>query len=523
MSVPAHDLDSNEHTTSITSTMSRSSSQEVPIALTKKRNLGNEETILQENKKNPSLITPMLICLAISFGGFLFGWDIGTIGGIANMSSFKERFGTRQDQGKGTKHFPGLLIGLIIGIFNLSAGVGGVALAKCGDWWGRKRATYFFIFIYSIGLLVQLIHNRAWFQIFIGRLICGLAIGGINVIVPMFISEIAPLRVRGSMVTFYQLKITFGILVGNITVFLCHNGFSRSHQNEAWQIPLGLGFVWAFIVILGLYNSPESAQYLGIKKERWDAALMSTARMNNLSTGDIRAINIVEEMQRRAEQDRLEKSSRRNIFEFIFGKPKLGLRLFIGIMLMIFQQLSGINYFFYYGTTIFAKVGLNDPYTTAIILSSVNFVATFFGIYFVEALRRRTSLVFGSIGMFCCMMIYSSMGSFALNTDGTGITMIVVTCVYIALFAITLGPVTIVLVSELYPMRTKAMSMATCSFANWIMNFLITFLTPLITAQIGFKYGYVFAVCLFFSTCFDWTTVPETKNKTPTEIDNMFS
>lgn len=467
-----------------------------------------------------TLVWPIFLCLAISFGGFIFGWDVGTIGGISNMRSFQNNFGTLLDPVTNERYLPDILIGLMISIFNIGCAVGGLTLAKLGDFRGRKFGIYFTLFVYCIGLIIQLAKDQKWYQFLIGRIFTGLAVGSTAVLVPMFISESAPLRIRGAMVVFYQLMVTLGILIGNVINYACKRMTGEATNNVSWQFPIFLGFVWTLIIIVGLMFTPESAQYLIIKQNAIEEAKRSFSKMNGVSETDRATIEYIEETIK-GQALRGNQENRQGLFEFITGKPQYGIRLLTGILVMSFQQLSGVNYFFYYGTTIFKRANM-DPYVTSIILSSVNFMATFGGIYMVESLGRKASLLLGSIGMFFCMMIYTSVGGFALSSNASGFVMIAATCVYIVFFATTLGPVTFVLVSELFPMRTKATSMAICSSFNWMFNFLISFLTPVITSRIGFLYGYVFAACLLLSTIFVWLMVPETAKKTEADIDNYY-
>ncbi|CCD25928.2 Hxt14p NDAI_0G01520 [Naumovozyma dairenensis CBS 421] len=493
-----------------------------PLIVTSNKK-SNEQDGRYVNKPEKShLLIPILICIAIAFAGFTLGWDIGTIGGMTSMESFQNRFGTSYDSQRGVQYFPDLLLGLIISIFNIGCAVGSVTLAKLADWFGRKTGLYVTVIIYVIGLLIQIINDRTWIQFFIGRIVCGFAIGSSNVVAPMFLAEVAPVRIRGGIIVFYQIMLTFGILMGNIVNYACHQSFPGPNQNEAWKTPLGLGFAWACIMMGGIWCSPEPAPYLALKKGRIDSAKESFAMMNGVSKDSKLTDEFIEDMNQKMKEEIILKKQPRKWFEFVRGEPRLGYRVFIGTILMASQQLSGINYFFYYGVTLFKNAGLNDPYVAAIVMSIVNFVGTFGGIYLVERVGRKLCLVYGSFGMFCCMIVYSTIGSFALNLPGTNIGMIVVACIYIAFFATTLGPVTVVLVAELFPLRTKAISMATCSDANWLANFAISFTSPLIISQIGFRYGYVFAACLFFSTIFSVTNVPETKDKTTSEIDDMF-
>lgn len=467
-----------------------------------------------------SLLYPIFLCLLISFGGFIFGWDVGTIGGIVNMKEFKNHFGTQYNSELNTNEFPNYLTGLIIGIFNIGCAVGGIFLVKVGDYLGRKIGITVALVIYIVGVLVQVIKDNSWHQFIGGRIICGLGVGANTVLVPMFIAESAPVNIRGAMVVLFQLMVTFGILAGNITNYFCVRYIKDS--NMTWGVPLGLGLVWAALLLVGLIFVPESAEYLMLKKMDENKARASFAKMNGIQTDDPKANEFMNDMQEKLYLITQESVKNRQWHEFVSGKPKLGLRLTIGILLMAFQQLTGINYFFYYGTALFESAGMKDPYSGVIILSVVNFVSTFGGIYLVESWGRKISLFFGSIGMTICMIIYASIGSFALGKSGAVWGMIVITCAYIFFFATTSGPVTFVIVSELFPMRTRAISMAICSATNWIINFFISLLIPIISAKIDFFLGYIFAFFLFLSIFFVLFLVPETQGKTSDQIDQIY-
>lgn len=470
------------------------------------------------------LLKPVLLCLATSFGGFIFGWDVGVIGGISNMLAFKNTFGNLTDPETGLNHFSDILIGLIIAVFNIGCAVGGLTLAKVGDIIGRRMGIFIVLGIYSIGVSIQIIYSTKWYQFFIGRIITGLAIGTTAVLIPMFISESAPMRIRGAMVVLYQLMITLGILLGNFVNYFCRKAITNELSNKNWMIPTGLGILWAAIVFLGLTFTPESAHYLA-NKGKLEAAKTSFGIMNSLNRDDPFVDAQVRKLEKKTYNDDNGKK-KEDRWEFITGEPSLFLRLFTGIMVMAFQQLTGVNYFFYYGTSLFSSVGIEDSYMTAIILSSVNFTSTFIGIYIVERLGRKACLILGSVGMFIAMSVYASVGSFALEnnneTKTPGVIMIVFTCIYILFFACTSGPVSFVFISELFPTRTKNISMAICTSVNWIMNFLISLFTPAITHEIGFKYGFVFATCLLLSTFFFYNLVPETKGLSINQIDELY-
>lgn len=488
-------------------------------SVTKKDIVYVEETNNKVSK--PKLYIPVLLCLIISFGGFIFGWDVGTIGGMVNMKEFKNHFGTRFNPDSGLNEFPDILTGLIISVFNIGCVFGGIVLSKTGDFIGRKLGITLALTVFIIGILIQIINDHVWYQFAIGRIISGLGIGSITVLVPMFISESAPVNIRGAMVVLFQVMVTLGILCGNVTNLICVKKIKDS--NYSWGIPLGLQLIWAFLLAIGLLYIPESAEYLAIKKMDDDAAKESFAKMNGISVYNDKTADFISSMQEKQYMNDQQKVNNDKWHEFITGKPRLGYRVFLGVLLMAFQQLTGINYFFYYSTSLFETAGLKDPYSAAIILSAVNFLATFLGIYLVESWGRKLTLLVGCVGMFVCMTIYASIGSFLLEHSATPIGMIVVTCIYIIFFATTSGPVTFVIVSELFPIKTRAISMAVCSSTNWTMNFIISLLTPIIAAKINFQLGYIFAFFLFVSIFFVWFMIPETKGKDTDQIDFMFT
>jgi MFS transporter, SP family, sugar:H+ symporter len=193
----------------------------------------------------------------------------------------------------------------------------------------------------------------------------------------------------------------------------------------------------------------------------------------------------------------------------------------------MFQQLTGANYF-YYGTTIFNSVGINNPFVTQMILNGINFGTTFYGLYIVEHYGRRKSLIAGSILMFICFMIFASVRHFSLdrnnppNTPKSGKAMIVWACFFIFGFATTWGPMIWTIAGELYPSRHRAKGMALSTASNWFWNFLLAFFTPFIVGDIDFRYGYVFAGCNILGGLIVYLFVIEGQGKTLEEIDTAY-
>ncbi len=482
------------------------------------------ESLPDSNKSWFKYFTVTAFCFLTAFGGFVFGWDTGTISGFVNMSDFQKRFGQVNDAGE--HYLSKVRIGLMVGIFNIGCAFGAVILGKLGDVMGRRKAIMLVTIIYIVGIVIQISSIDKWYQYFIGRIISGLAIGSNSVLCPMMISETAPKQIRGSLVSIYQLMITLGIFLGYCTTF----GTKNRSDSGSWRIPLGLGFAWAILLLFGMFIMPESPRYLvGVGK--MDEARASLAKVNKVNETDPAIFDEIYEIDSAI---KFEKSQGNASWGELFtGKPQIFVRVITGVFLQSLQQLTGNNYFFYYGTTIFKAVGLEDSFQTSIILGIVNFASTFFGIYIADRVGRRKVLIGGAIGMFFCFVIFASLGTKLLYVNGrdhpdvtskpVGNGMIFLACLFIFSFASTWAPVCFVVVSEIYPIRIKSKGMAIAMASNWIWGFIISFFTPFITSSIGFAYGYVFTGCLLFSIIFVIFVVPETRGLSLEQVDELYA
>lgn len=463
-----------------------------------------------------------IFCFLVAFGGFVFGFDTGTISGFLNMSDYKARFG--QQGADGTYYMSNVRTGLIVSIFNIGCAIGGIFLSKVADIYGRRIGLMFSMVIYVVGIIVQIASLHAWYQIVIGRAIAGLAVGLVSVLSPLFISESAPKSLRGTLVCCFQLCITLGIFLGYCTTY----GTKSYTDSRQWRIPLGLCFAWAIILVVGMLSMPESPRFL-IEKNRIEDAKRSISRSNKVHVDDPSVYTEVQLIKAGIDKEALAGSS--TWMDLIKGKPRIFERVIMGIMLQSLQQLTGANYFFYYGTTIFQAVGLHDSFQTSIVLGTVNFASTFVGIYVIERFGRRLCLLVGSAAMFVCFIIYSVLGSTHLFVQGwlgetytpTGNAMIFVTCLYIFFFASTWAGGVYCIVSETYPLRIRAKGMAVATAANWMWGFLISFFTPFITGAIHFYYGFVFSGCLLFSFVYVYFCVVETKGLSLEEVDELYA
>ena len=475
-----------------------------------------------EDKPVSAYIGIIIMCFLIAFGGFVFGFDTGTISGFINMSDFLERFGgTKAD---GTLYFSNVRTGLMIGLFNAGCAIGALFLSKVGDMYGRRVGIMTAMIVYIVGIIVQIASQHAWYQVMIGRIITGLAVGMLSVLCPLFISEVSPKHLRGTLVCCFQLMITLGIFLGYCTTY----GTKSYSDSRQWRIPLGLCFAWALCLVAGMVRMPESPRYL-VGKDRIEDAKMSLAKTNKVSPEDPALYRELQLIQAGVERERVAgKASWGTLFN---GKPSIFERVIVGVMLQALQQLTGDNYFFYYSTTIFKSVGMNDSFETSIIIGVINFASTFVGIYAIERMGRRLCLLTGSVAMSICFLIYSLVGTQHLYIDKPGgasrkpdgDAMIFMTSLYVFFFASTWAGGVYSIISELYPLKVRSKAMGLANASNWTWGFLISFFTSFITDAIHFYYGFVFMGCLVFSIFFVYFMVYETKGLTLEEIDELYS
>lgn len=378
----------------------------------------------------------LVMALFVSMGGLLFGYDTGQISGFQVMGNYLERYGQLE---KGSYTLSTTRAGLIVGLLSIGTLVGALAGAPVADFVGRKWSITIWCAVLCVGVIVQMTSPSGhWYQMVVGRWVTGLGVGGCSLLVPMYQGESAPRHIRGAMISCYQLFVTLGIFLA----YLINLGTHKLSGPAQWQITLGLTFLFAVVLGGGMMFFPESPRY-EFRHGKVESAQRTLAKLYGVPENHIR---ILEEMNEICEQFEAE-SQDQKWHEFITA-PRMFYRILLGMAIQTLQQLTGANYFFYYGTTIFQGAGIADSFITSCILGAVNFVTTFGGLYIVENYGRRKSLIFGALWMFAMFMIFASLGHFVLdikhpqNTPGAGKGMIVVTCFFIAAFATTWGPMT---------------------------------------------------------------------------------
>ncbi|KAF2845632.1 siderophore iron transporter mirC [Plenodomus tracheiphilus IPT5] len=461
--------------------------------------------------------------ILVSMGGFVFGYDTGQISGFLGMKDFLDRFGQRHNDG--TPYFSNVRSGLIVALLSIGTLFGALIAAPIADWIGRKMSIIFWCAIFSVGIVVQIAATDKWYQIMMGRFVAGLGVGALSLLVPMYQAETAPRHIRGALIATYQLMITFGIFLAAVFNYAAER--HQSGKKASWQITLGLSFVPGVILAVGILGFAETPRF-NYRNGKIKEATETMTQVYGVPENNYSIQLELEEM--RVKQAAESKVTNGPIQEWLgmWMAPKMAYRLAIGMGLQMFQQLTGANYFFYYGTVVFAGTGINNSFVTQMILNGINFGVTFYGLYIVEHYGRRKSLLAGSVWMFICFLIFASVGHFALdrdtpeNTESAATAMICFACFFIFGFATTWGPMVWTICGELYPSRYRAKAMALSTASNWLWNFLLAFFTPFITGAIDFRYGYVFAGTNILGGLLVYFFVIEGQGRTLEEIDTMY-
>ncbi|KAF9530744.1 general substrate transporter [Crepidotus variabilis] len=466
--------------------------------------------------------TAIMLALVASMGGFIFGYDTGQISDILLMQDFKLRFATCSDYSNAsTCEFTVVREGLIVALLSIGTLCGALLGAPTADRIGRRYAMVSECFLFCIGVIIQITSMHVWQQFAVGRLISGLAVGGLSAAVPMYQAETAPTQIRGTLTATYQLFITLGILVA----YCISIGARELSGASSWRLVVGIGLIWPAMLSFGILFMPESPRWL-CAHNRPKEAEVSIARAYGIDRSDESAMRVVrEEVKGIMSQIEFERAVRAGWLDCFRPQHKTLYRTLLGMSLQSFQQLTGANYFFYYGASIFQSVGIQDSFITQIILGAVNFVCTFGGLYIMERYGRRKPLIIGGIWQSLWLFVFASAGTAKdpSTNPGIGKLMIVSACMFILGFSTTWAPGIWILIGETFPTRTRAKQGSLSTASNWLWNFLIAFFTPFIVKAIGFRYGFVFAACNLAGATVVYFFLYESSDLSLESVDIMYN
>jgi sugar porter (SP) family MFS transporter len=488
--------------------------------------------------QSDSIAWAIIMSAFAAFGGILFGYDTGTIGGVIAMGDWLKVFGTFQldlppNIGVDNYFIPTNHKSLVVSILSAGTFFGALLAFPMGDLVGRKWGIVASCAIFSFGVGLQL--DTHWPTFIVGRVIAGIGVGLVSCLVPMYQSECAPKKLRGLIVGLYQLAITVGALLSAIVL----NSTKNRQNHSAWRIPIAVQFLWAAVLSGGMMLLPESPRYL-LLKGRESAARVSLGRLltRPADSPEVEAERL-EIMTALQAEEQIGTATYRDCFRSTENRN--GFRTWTGILLQGWQQLTGINFIFYYGTTFFMQAGITNSFIIQIIADVVNTVMTIVGVQLIDRVGRRRLLLIGAIGMCVCEFIVAIVGTTVGHPSSTGAVnksaqnvLIAFVCFYIAFFATSWGPVAWVLTGEIFPLSIRAKGMSLSVASNWLWNFGIGYATPYLVDASSFGVNGVKAanlgVKVFFiwgGTCvgcfiFTYFFIPELKGLSLEQVDLLY-
>jgi sugar porter (SP) family MFS transporter len=424
-----------------------------------------------------------IIAATAALGGLLFGYDTGVISGA--LLFLRAAF-----------HLSPLMLGVVTSIALAGAAVGAAFAGRLADRFGRRPILMVTSAIFVAGAAVSALAPGLAILL-AGRLLVGVGIGGASMLTPLYLAEVAPSQERGALVSFNQLAITLGIL-GSYLI-----GYALA-ADGAWRWMLGLGGVPGVVLAIGMALLPETPRWLA-GHGRPDQARAALLRLRGAGADIAAEFALLRDDLTAAAKARPESR---------LGHKAARLPMIVGIGLAVFQQVTGINTVIYFAPTIFQAAGLSSA-SAAILATAgigvVNVVMTTVAIWLVDRVGRRALLLcgLGGMGISLCLLALA----FALGRGpALGYLTAASLTAYIGCFAIGLGPVFWLLISEIFPMAIRARGMSIATIANWLAN-LVVALTFLDLADLLGHAGVflLYAALTFGGLAFAYALVPETK------------
>jgi MFS transporter, SP family, sugar:H+ symporter len=418
-----------------------------------------------------SAVPAILIGWFVAFGGVLFGYDTGTIGGILAMRYWRDLFSTGYiNPVDGLPDVSASQSSAIVSILSAGTFFGALFSAPVADYLGRRWGMIFNCCVFTFGVVLQT--AAVAIPLFeAGRFFAGFGVGLLSATVPLYQSETAPRWIRGTVVGAYQWAITIGLLIAAIVL----NATKDRNDTGSYRIPVAVQFAYAIVLAGGMLALPETPRYL-IKKQQLHKAAESLSRLRRLPL-DHYAIE-AELAEIRANHG-YELSMGHASYLACFQAP-ISKRLLTGIGLQALQQASGVNFIFYFGTSYFTNSGIENPFAISMITSAVNVASTIPGLYLVEKWGRRPLLLFGAVGMSISQLLVAAIGTAKPDDQSANKALVAFVCVYIFFFACSWGPCAWVVTGEIFPLKARAKCLSITTASNWLLNWAIAYATPYI-------------------------------------------
>ncbi len=433
-----------------------------------------------------------IVAIVASLGGLLSGYDTGVISGA--LLFINE-----------TWVLPDTLQGFLVSSVLIGAVIGAATNGILADIFGRKKIIMATAVIFILGSILCAFAPNVYVLI-LSRIFVGFAVGIVNFVVPLYLSEVSPKNLRGTLVSLYQWAITAGILFS----YFINAVFAQAVYNWRWM--LFAGVVPGLVLFIGMCFMSDTPRWL-VSKNRDDEAKKVFSKIEP----DIEPEKEIAEIKETLVDNRQEKTFRL--------KKWMIMPFVVGIGIMFAQICTGINTIIYYAPTIFKTAGF-DSNLTAIYATTgigvVNFIMTIVAVFFTDRIGRKPLLYFGLTGVMLSLFALGTSFAFAGGL-GSSLKWVAVGSLvtYIICFAMSLGPIGWILVSEVFPLRIRGIAMSVCTVSNFAFNFFVVGSFPVLLHRIGgawtfWIFGIVSILCIIFVYFF----VPETKGISLEEIES---
>ena len=433
-----------------------------------------------------------IIAIVASLGGLLSGYDTGVISGA--LLFINE-----------TWVLPDTLQGFLVSSVLIGAVIGAATNGILADIFGRKKIIMATAVIFILGSILCAFAPNVYVLI-LSRIFVGFAVGIVNFVVPLYLSEVSPKNLRGTLVSLYQWAITAGILFS----YFINAVFAQAVYNWRWM--LFAGVVPGLVLFIGMCFMSDTPRWL-VSKNRDDEAKKVFSKIEP----DIEPEKEIAEIKETLVDNRQEKT---------FRLKKWMIMPFVVVIGIMFAQIcTGINTIIYYAPTIFKTAGF-DSNLTAIYATTgigvVNFIMTIVAVFFTDRIGRKPLLYFGLTGVMLSLFALGTSFAFA-GVLGSSLKWVAVGSLvtYIICFAMSLGPIGWILVSEVFPLRIRGIAMSVCTVSNFAFNFFVVGSFPVLLHRIGgawtfWIFGIVSILCIIFVYFF----VPETKGISLEQIES---
>lgn len=453
--------------------------------------------------KDKGIAYVIFLAVVAAIGGILFGYDTAVISGTTDI--VRNQFSL---SASGEGWYVGCaLVGSIIGV--LCAG-------NLSDYLGRKITMIISAVLFSVSAIGCAVCG-SFASLVIYRIIGGVGIGIVSIVSPIYISEISPAKIRGTLVSLYQLAVTAGFLLAYMANWLIDAGidpeaaggslWTRMFNSEAWRGMLGSETLPALLFLFVIFFIPESPKWLLIK-----------GRIPKAKSVLSRILSSDEEIRKEIEVTRASMGEDKGRWSDLL-KPGILTAVLAGCAIAILGQFMGVNAVLYYGPKIFSEAGFDNPMFSTVLVGAVNFATTILAVFIIDRVGRKQLIYWGVSGMIICLLaigLYFCAGS-ALGL-GNGF-MLSFFLAYVFCCAISISAIVFVLLSEMYPNAIRGRAMSLAGLMLWVGTYLIGQLTPVLLEWSQAGTFFIFAMMCVPYMLIMWKVIPETTGKTLEEIE----